>query len=377
MHKNIPAAELYIAETVGSILKCAAVSEEHLPLGVHFRNGVIDRREFNGWRIDRLIPLFRPKLNSALFSLGVNRREILPLHSYWLSLSDHYWIKPMDSDLKWEDVNFFDNAFTGDVGDALFGKFNGNSPDLCSPDNTTDGCLQKRWIISDGKRFLMKGGEPPYYQQPFNEVTASRIMDIMDIPHIRYSLVWEDGLPYSLCETFTDSENEYVPAWRIINYRKKPNHKSFYRHYADICKEYGIDDIEHYLDMLIVLDYVIANEDRHFNNFGLLRNSETMGSFSPAPIFDSGTSLAFSKSLEYLYAPFMTKPFKTDPNEQLKLVTSFDWINFSALESAGDAVREVMSGENAEKLLGKTRSKDISSFVMRRIDRLRQAAEKH
>ncbi len=47
---------------------------------------------------------------------------------------------------------------------------------------------------------------------------------------------------------------------------------------------------------MIVLDYIIANEDRHLNNFGLLRNAETLEWYGFAPIYDSGSSSATIRS---------------------------------------------------------------------------------
>jgi hypothetical protein len=37
-----------------------------------------------------------------------------------LSLSDHYWFKPVKSDFTWEQVNHFDNDFSEDIGNYLF-----------------------------------------------------------------------------------------------------------------------------------------------------------------------------------------------------------------------------------------------------------------
>lgn len=39
---------------------------------------------------------------------------------------------------------------------------------------------------------------------------------------------------------------------------------------------------------MIVLDYLIVNEDRHQNNFGVVRNAETLEYLGAAPIYDSG-----------------------------------------------------------------------------------------
>lgn len=96
------------------------------------------------------------------------------MRSYGLSLSDQYWIRPAGSGLDWADVNFFDNGFSDDMGDLLFGKevWQG-SLDLASPDNASDGLLMKRWKIIGGKRYLMKSGTMPFMQEPFNEVMAS------------------------------------------------------------------------------------------------------------------------------------------------------------------------------------------------------------
>ena len=42
---------------------------------------------------------------------------------------------------------------------------------------------------------------------------------------------------------------------------------------------------------MLVFDAVIYNEDRHFGNFGILRDNHTGQIISPAPIFDNGISL--------------------------------------------------------------------------------------
>lgn len=42
---------------------------------------------------------------------------------------------------------------------------------------------------------------------------------------------------------------------------------------------------------MLVFDAVIYNEDRHFGNFGILRDNHTGKITSPAPIFDNGISL--------------------------------------------------------------------------------------
>ena len=80
-----------------------------------------------------------------------------------------------------------------------------------------------------------------------------------------------------------------------------------------------------------MLDYIIANEDRHLNNFGALRNAETLEWLGMAPIYDSGSSLGYDKSVPLMMnaREVICKPFKKHHEELLKLVSDFGWIDFA------------------------------------------------
>ncbi len=58
----------------------------------------------------------------------------------------------------------------------------------------------------------------------------------------------------------------------------------------DYYRSLGADFYEQLCSML-VFDALIYNEDRHFGNFGLLRDSHTGEFIAPAPLFDNGMSL--------------------------------------------------------------------------------------
>ena len=381
MHKCFAVAELVFDETTGSIIKTGTVYDrDRLPVGVTERNGKADRFLLNEWWRNRSIPDTRQGIKDALYALEINNTQVLPLRSYGLSLSDSYWILPESSNINWYDLNFFDNAFSEDVGDVLFGREkNIETFDFNSPDNTTDGYLRKRWKIANGKRCLIKGGSNPFRQQPFNEVIASKIMDRLGIDHVPYSIIWEDGEPYSVCEDFVTRDTELISAWRIMQTQKKDNSSSVYRHFVNCCKSLGAPDVVPALDRMIVLDYIIANEDRHLNNFGLLRNAETLEWLGFAPIYDSGSSLGYNSLLSQIHTEknITCKPFKRRHEEQLKLVTSFDWIDFSFLFDAGDMVREVFSDPQAKELISENRKEAIAQMVERHIESLQTIAESH
>ena len=379
MHKNIAVADVEIDEDLGVITSIDNISaKKHLPVGVVHqlrREETVDRYAMNHWWAGRSIPASRTGVADALETLGVYSSKQLLTKCLGLSLSDHYWLRPYDSNITWEAVNFFDNDFSDDIGDVLFGTNTKNDGfDFVSPDNTSDGNLQKRWKIIDGKRCLVKSGSDPYSQQPFNEVIAAIIMKRLGIDHVSYSLMWLNDKPYSVCEDFITKDTELISAWRVLQLRPKANHENEYLHYVNICKELGVDIVPA-IDRMIVLDYIIANEDRHFNNFGLLRDANTLEWIGAAPIFDSGTSLWYNKSASrFISSDIICKPFKKTHSEQLKLVSSYDWFDISKLDGIEGEILNVLCEDKAVRYVEAERAKAIAAEVRKRVDALENIA---
>ncbi|MBC8079713.1 MAG: HipA domain-containing protein [Gorillibacterium sp.] len=347
MHKNTLVAEIELDEASCAISAIGHVVEaRHVPTGIPVKRGRIDRFALNEWWRGRAIPASRDGIREALVELNLSTTQKLLEKSLGLSLSDHYWICPAGSEANWSKVNFFDNPFSDDVGNVLFGKGSPAHMSLMSPDNTSDGWLKKKWSILDRKRCLIKGGSGATQQEPYNEVIASRIMARLGISHVPYTLMVQDDYPYSVCENFITPETELITAWYVMQTQHKPNHVSVYQHYLNCCEALGISGMKDFLDRMIVVDYIIANEDRHQNNFGVIRNAETLEWIGAAPIYDSGSSLWFSKpqSLISSTAKLTCKPFKMDHSEQIKLVTSFDWLDLSALQGIEEEIRELFRG---------------------------------
>ncbi len=374
MHKRLAVAELEIDEATGIIQRIEKVyTPEHLPVGILSRKGLVERAELNAWWTDRSIPASRSGIREALETLKLADTKMLLVRCFGLSLSDQYWIRPKGTDLTWDKINFFDNAFSDDIGDVLFGNVEKEKGfDFSSPDNTSDGYLKKRWKIIAGKRCLMKGGSNPFQQQPFNEVIASKIMERLGIPHVPYRLIWDSGLPYSVCEGFVTADTELISAWRILQTQKKSNETSVYQHFINCCEGLGATDVVPALDKMLVLDYLIANEDRHLNNFGLLRNAETLEWLGMAPIYDSGSSLGYDKLATQIRGDkdVACKPFKKHHAEQLKLVSDFSWIDLGALSETDALIKEILSEEHAKEFIDENRISAITESVGKRIEML-------
>jgi hypothetical protein len=274
--------------------------------------------------------------------------------------------------LTWKKVNFFQNGFSKDIGEILFGRepVDPNNIELMSPDNTSDGWLKKKWIIADGKRVLMKGGSGVYQQEPFNEVIASAIMRRLDIPHIDYTLTFDGGKPYSLCENFITPDTDLIPAWRVKEVVKQDNRDSNYTHLLRCCDALGISGVKEAIDKMLVLDYIISNEDRHYNNFGFIRNAETLEWLGFAPIFDSGTSLWYNT--QRVGSDMECKPFRKSHAEQIKLVEDFSWFDMGALDGLEVEIAEILSrSEDVDE----NRRKRIASAVKERCGQIETLAK--
>lgn len=199
------------------IFLLAIILEKAHPDAVKYKNHVIDKVALTSWWRRRAIPASRDGLRQALEEMGIALPEILLEKCWGLSLSDQYWICPKGSDLRWENVNFFDNLFSEDVGNILLGIAGSSaSLSLVSPDNSSDGWLKKKWSIIDGKRCLLKSGGHSFLQEPYNEVIAASIMKRLQIPHVEYSVTEHKQKPYSVCEDFITADTDLISAQHLI-----------------------------------------------------------------------------------------------------------------------------------------------------------------
>ena len=379
MHGEIPVVSFALDDATSAILRVGTPDRpEHLPVGVSAHKNRVDRAALNAWWQGRAIPASRQGIRRALDELGVATAQSLLEKCLGLSLSDQYWIRPAGSALRWSEVNFFEHPFSDDVGNILFGRGSSGDPvSLMSPDNTSDGWLKKKWTIVGGKRCLLKGGSGATQQEPYNEVFASRLMRRLQVPHVEYALVYQDGYPFSVCEDFITPNTELVSAWYVMQTRKKENHVSAYQHLLQCCAALGIPDVRRRLDEMLAVDYLLVNEDRHQNNFGFIRRADTLEWLGMAPIYDSGSSLWFNTPTPMIRASaprIASKPFKASHEEQIKLVSSFAWIDWDALNGIEEDFRAAVQDS---PFLDGARCDAICRGIAGRVERLKQHARQH
>jgi hypothetical protein len=130
------------------------------------------------------------------------------------------------------------------------------------------------------------------------------------------------------------------------------------------------------IDKMLTIDFIVANEDRHFRNFGFIRNADTLEWIGFSPIFDSGSSLGYNKLPAQIISgeDLVCKPFKKTHIEQLHLVTSFDWLDISVLKNTiEDDIVSAFLG--AEKYVDESRLEAIVTSVKDRVAYLERVME--
>ena len=153
-----------------------------------------------------------------------------------LSLNDTFWIKPVSSQLQWENVSLYQNQFDETIAKIAFeGGLYGKEFTTTSPEFGTSGSFAKYHDKLASKRKL-----------------------------------------------FTSEREGYVPITKFFD--KIVSVK-------DILEKFQEYYCEEDFRRMIVLDALILNTDRHMGNYGFIVNNETMQVKRMAPMFDHNQSL--------------------------------------------------------------------------------------
>lgn len=192
------------------------------------------------------------KLKGITF--GQEKRNHLNRTTHALSLSDCYWIKESDTDLTFEEINPYDNAFWKGEGAYTGGAI---------PTLYVGGYLNKEWIDA---HTLIK------YHAAI-EVECSRLCVLCGIPVARVEEYDTDAIAV---HNITNTEVMLEQGDQSGNYSEMVDYDE-----SDLIKEFGMAGLR-----MLVVDAVFANGDRHSGNFGYLRNTDTGEYLGLSPLYD-------------------------------------------------------------------------------------------
>lgn len=238
--------------------------------------------DINDWIDGRQIAKHRPSIEKLMRDLGLTTRHDFIGMVRCLSLTDTFWMKREDEDIKWDDVSLYTNPFDDVIariafdGTGMYGRH--NSP--TSPEFATSGSFAKCWIRENGQISLLKRGSTGYANagfEPYSEVLASKLLDAASVRHVPYTLVRFHKKLACKCPIFTSEKEGFVSAYRFFN------------------GNFDVDDMlefsakhggEESFREMIVMDAVMANVDRHAGNYGFMVDNATGEILRMAPLFD-------------------------------------------------------------------------------------------
>lgn len=264
------------------------VNEEHkhlLPLDMERSDAGVLK-----WLQKRVIPKNRAYVAEILktFGLSINDTKGIIDVCKGLSLNDSYWVVPGDFSGTFAQYNLYENRFSEILSLVAYtGIGQSDVTFTISPELTTNGMLPKAWRFIEGKGiYLYKGGTfgaANAGNEPYSEFYASQVAQAMGLNAVSYELENWKGILASRCKLFTDIDTSYIPIGRIVR-------EGGLKACLDYYEKLGPEAYEQIKSML-VFDAVIYNEDRHFGNFGVLRDNHSGAVIGAAPIFDNGLSL--------------------------------------------------------------------------------------
>ena len=242
------------------------------------------------WLQRRVIPKNRAYVAEILktFGLSVNDTKGIIDVCKGLSLNDSYWVVPQGFAGTFAQYNLYENRFSEILSLVAYtGIGQSDAAFTTSPELTTNGMLPKAWRFIEGEGiYLYKGGTfgaANTGNEPYSEFYASQVAQAMGLDAVTYELENWKGILASRCKLFTDIDTSYIPIGRIV---RDGGLKACLEYYRQL----GPEAYEQIKSML-VFDAVIYNEDRHFGNFGVLRDNHTGKVTGAAPVFDNGMSL--------------------------------------------------------------------------------------
>ena len=260
-----------------------------------------------------------------------------------VTITDNYWIKPVDSDLKYANVHFDNDYFSNLALTGNYDSFNraANSKNTRTPELTNIGSFEKCWKLKNGTWWMYKTAN---HDELFSELFIYKLGLKLNFNMAEY----ERGNKVIKTKDFTDNATvNFEPAYAFMGDNEG------YIETLKKLKELCPDAICDYVKMLF-LDTICANPDRHTFNFGILRDTVSGKIIGLAPNFDNNMALisrGYPRNIERkndLLIKLFNELIDFDLNLKQYIPTLSEQIVTDAIKSTGMRVQ----------------SKKITEFIM-------------
>ncbi len=212
------------------------------------------------WLQERAIQVNRSNKDKILKACGMSGAyDILTLITRYraLSLLDNYWIKGYDEDVRYADVNLYENSFSRAMYSvALYGA-EGITIQGATPEINQRGTMAKAYKRTNGGIYLYKTGIADKIR---TELFASKVAQYCGMSSVEYHNVHTKHSNCVRCRLETSTQIGWIPAKDITNSGRNP---------VELAKELSP---QRYHEMRI-FDYIAGNTDRHNENWAFEVNN--------------------------------------------------------------------------------------------------------
>ena len=338
----------------------------------HIKNGVITdaddillplylkrTKNIEGWLASRAIDSHRT--NSRLLKRALRLRTTDDMQTALAvnaaTVTDCYWFRPEGSAAVYEDIRFKENYFSELALRGDPDSFS-NRPSR-TPELTNTGSFEKCWKLINGEWWMYKSGNEKEY---FSELFICRLGEKLGLPMAHYEL---DG-EYIRSKDFTNGADVNFEPMRSL-----ADDDEDYENCFNILNEISPDIAVQYL-LLLWMDTVCYNMDRHTENFGLLRDVKTGRIISLAPNYDNNIAL-------------IAKGYPTDVRRGHDGLIGFLKTFIQGSEEAHEMYRQMKPPEITERMIDecmdeipiKADRDYIRSFVLNGQEKVREINEEN
>ncbi len=197
-----------------------------------------------------------------------------------VTITDNYWIKPLDSTLTYSDVRFDNDYFSNLALTGNYDSFNkaANSKNSRTPELTNTGSFEKCWKLKNGTWWMHKTAN---HEELFSELFIYKLGLRLNFKMAEY----ERGNKVIKTKDFTNNALvNFEPAFAFMGDNED------YIETLEKLKLICPNAIGDYVKILF-LDTICANPDRHTFNFGILRDTDSGEILGLAPNFDNNMAL--------------------------------------------------------------------------------------
>ena len=262
-----------------------------------------------------------------------------------VTITDSYWIKPLDSALFYSDVRFDSDYFSNLALNGTYDSFNrvANSKTSKTPELTNIGSFEKCWKLKDGQWWMHKKAN---HDEMFSELFICKLGTKFGFNMAEY----QRGKTAIKTKDFTNNASiNFEPAYSFMGDNED------YIDTLNALKSLCPDAVSDYVKMLF-LDTICANPDRHTFNFGVLRDTDTGNVIGLAPNFDNNMALI---SRGY--------PKNTNSKNDLLIKLFNDLLNYDeSLKKYIPVISDDIIKDTIKSVGMRVKSTHITKFIMNR-----------